>query len=145
VSHESLEELLNQKIIQLKTKVTKMRDDFDELEQEVIKIFKTGMANLRRHKEENLGKLESLLWGLQTRLKELRWMEYFNKFQIDFIGPEEYVRKYLVHQDMQKKFYSSLGLGKSAFINERHSEFVVRGQIDLVSTFRSTVAAVPKD
>lgn len=38
-----------------------MKDDFEELEQEVIKIFKAGMANLRRHKEENLGKLESLL------------------------------------------------------------------------------------
>lgn len=72
-------------------------------------------------------------------------MEYFNKFQIDFIGAEEYVTKYLIHQNMQKNFYSSLGLGKNSFISERHSEFVVRGQIDLVSTFRSSAPAVPKD
>jgi hypothetical protein len=38
---------------------------------------------------------------LGQKLKELNWMEYFMKFQIDYHNPGDYIDKYFTHQKMQ--------------------------------------------
>lgn len=132
--------MLQKRIDQLSVKTSTMKEQFHELESKISEKFKSAMEKLTDLKKENLGKLESMLEGLEMRMRELKWMEYFNKFQIDYIEPEKYMRKYFVHQQTQKSFYEQLGLGKKTFVTDKHSDFIIKGHIDIVSNNSREIA-----
>ena len=136
VQFDSLSELILGKIDNLKSKIQKMTIDFQCYKDDIKQRFQLAMHSLNQLKIDNLEYLEGMLCGLEIKYKELKWMEYFNKFQINYIDAEEYLKKQFYHQDHQKVFYGQLGLGKKSCINNKHSQFTVVGEIDIVSNYK---------
>ena len=113
-------------------KAARMNEQFDSLEASIILIYRNLMKKLLKLKARTVLVFESMSSMLETKLRELRWMEYFIKFQVDYVAPEIYINNFFTHQKMQKKLYED-----TAFLTENlvklHSNYKIVGDdLDLV-------------
>ena len=128
----NLTKILKGHIKSLNIKIKKMKQDFNRLESDLDGIFDRLKKSLQALMSQNLYPLESASIMLQNRLKKLRWMEYFIKFQMDYENPEEYVKKVFSHQRIQHMVYNNMTIPNGKQFTAKHSKFRVEGNIEIV-------------
>lgn len=126
----------------LESKIKKMKRDFSSLESQIYNIYQKAIIKLMQLKKNNLHDLESTFSMLKNRINELKWMEYFTKFQIDYVPPEEYIHLNFTHQRMQNLLYRNMTL-PGAEIYEKHSDYKVLGEIEILD-FRKKIESEVK-
>lgn len=74
-----------------------MDKTFLEMEIKLQAFYDRAKIELQEIREEGLREINSMILMLEQKLKQLDWMEYFIKFQIDYQDPGEYIDKYFTH------------------------------------------------
>lgn len=116
----------------LKYKIDKMNNDFREMGMKIDAAYEKAKKELKETKEKEMKDVQSLAIMLEQKLKELNWMEYFTKFQIDYQNPGEYIDKFFTHQKMQQQFYNSVCFPNER-ISSKHSEYMVNIGFEIVN------------
>lgn len=127
---KNLSKLIKKHIKKLDKKIEKMNLEFNRIESQIFSIYKRAMVKLKQIKKTNLNDLESTSTILKNRLNELKWMEYFTKFQIDYIEPEDFIQLNFTHQRMQNHFYKNMKI-PGVDVYNKHSNFEVYGDIQI--------------
>lgn len=128
---KNLSKMIKQHAKKLDIRIRKMTRDFERLETQIYNIYQRAMIKLIQIKKDNLNILESSHIIMKNRLNELKWMEYFTKFQIDYIPPEDFIHLNFTHQRMQNLLYRNMTL-PGLELYEKHSDFKVAGEIELI-------------
>lgn len=134
---KNLSKMIKKHIKNLEKKIDKMTVEFKRVESQIFSIYKRAMVKLKQIKKANLHDLESACTIMKNRLNELKWMEYFTKFQIDYIEPEEFIQLNFTHQRMQNLFYRNMKVpGTETY--KKHSNFEVYGDIQIADCKKSS-------
>ena len=74
-----------------------MDRDFREMEDKLENEYQKAKDELMTTKQNEMKAVVCLSIMLEQKIKELDWMEYFIKFQIDYHNPGEYIDKFFIH------------------------------------------------
>lgn len=127
----NLSKKIKQHLKIINKKVLKMKEGFRFLENSIKKEFEKLMQRFEKLKYKSLAPLESIKLLMENRFNELKWMEYFIKFQFDYTEPGAYVEKFFTHQRMQQALYSNMVFPTEKEY-KKHGDYALFGGYEII-------------
>ena len=85
------------------------------------------------YSSETLEKVTNYELALRRKLDELIWMDYFLRYQIDYLEPQRVIQNFFTHQKLQADIINNMILPSENEINIG-GDFEVIGNIEIISS-----------
>ena len=83
------------------SKSINLKETFNKLEGKIKAIYEEASKKLKTYASQTLEKITCYETSLRKKLDELVWMDYFLRYQIDFLDPQKVINNFFLHQTLQ--------------------------------------------
>ena len=123
---------INSTQLNLASKSINLKESFNNAEQKIKQIYDNAVKRLRTFASNTQAKITSNEIALRKYLDELIWMDYFMRYQVDYIEPQKVIKNFFLHQIIQGDIINSVVLPSDEEINIT-ADFDVVGDIHIKS------------